>query len=213
MWTDARTVRLLALSTFTGAVTATALLRAEPAPYHSPKPQVAVLHEPMPVPVKPESRVQAPIAAPSAEHRPVAVDNPPALQVAGNPHRFVGSRVRWTCVIDQVPEPTFADAKCGPDVPSFVQPPLTGQQMQNEPDAVAASIRAAQLSLHSTMRALEKRALIVLTGPVANLDRGETIVIAGTVRSPLSGENAFGVTRAYPTVHVDTIYKSRGSVY
>lgn len=203
-----KTLGLAVLSLFTSAFTATSLLHAGAHERPAPAPAVQVAHrEPTPVPV-PVRKILPPLATRTA----VPPENPTALEVAGNPHRFIGSHVHWTCVVDLVPEPTFADANCGPPVPSFVQPPLSGEQMQNDPDAVAQSIRLAQGSLHGALRSLRKRAMIVLTGPVGNLDHAETIVIDGTVRRPLRGENAFGVTRAFPTVRIDTIVASRASL-
>ena len=208
MLITARTVGLATLSAFTAALTATSLLHSDVQGRHASPVQVAVVREAVaatPAPLPMRTPQPAAVIVPAA--RPP--ENPSALEVAGNPRRYVGAHVHWTCAVDLVPEPTFADANCGPDIPSFVQQPLTAGQMENDPDAVAQSIRLAQQSLHGSVRALLKRAMIVLTGPVENLDHGEIIVINGTVRRPLHGENAFGVTRAYPTVHIDSIEQSR----
>ena len=94
------------------------------------------------------------------------------------------------------------------DVAGIAHFVLQGKRLSHE-----SIFLASQDSLHRAVRALSKRAMIVLTGPVADLDHGETIVIDGTVRRPIRGENALGVTRAFPSVHIDGIERSRGRSY
>jgi hypothetical protein len=107
-----------------------------------------------------------------------------------NPFRFVGARVRWTCLVDQVPTPTFADARCGFSVLDFGVRPFT-----------------IEGQLHRALSQLRRRATVVLTGEVENLEHDETIVFDGTVRPPLFGENAFGAKHYYPTIHIDRFLK------
>ncbi len=165
-------------------------------------PRVVPLATPLPRATPDFSAIEEPQGPRSHEH-------PTALQVASNPHTYVGAQVHWTCYVDLIPEPSFADAQCGPAVPSFAQAPISPQQVEREPGVVAESIRRSQLSLHGAIYAARHRATIVLTGPVADLGHGDLIVINGTVRAPLRGENAYGVTRSFPTVHVDAIVEAR----
>ncbi len=76
-----------------------------------------------------------------------------------------------------------------------------------------ASLAAGEVSLHRALSAFRRRATVVLTGDVVDLDHNETIVIDGTVRRPLLGENGFGVQRYYPTVHIDRLIDKRLITY
>jgi hypothetical protein len=117
---------------------------------------------------------------------------PAALDVAMNPLRYVGARVRWTCLVDRVPAPTFADAHCGLSLADFDAPPLTIEEL-----------------LRRSISQLHRRATVVLTGDVEELDHDERIVFDGTVRTPLIGENAYGAERYYPTIHIDRFLDKR----
>jgi hypothetical protein len=123
-------------------------------------------------------------------------ERPTALEVAMSPFRYVGTRVRWTCLVDQVPVPTFADARCGLSLPEFGAGPLTTEEL-----------------LHQALSQLRHRATVVLTGEVKDLEHDERIGFDGTVRPPLLGENAFGAERYYPTVHIDRFLAKQIAVY
>jgi hypothetical protein len=183
------------------AVPATAL-RAHPVAVVTPRPIPSAIRTPRVV----EATAPVPVILPpvhSFDHIPTA------LEVAMNPFRYVGAGVHWTCLVDRVPEPTFADAKCGPQVPKYGTTPLTNDQLLNDPAATRASLAAGELSLHRAISAFRRRATVVLTGDVVDLDHNETIVIDGTVSRPLLGENGFGVQRYYPTIHIDRLIDKR----
>ena len=150
-------------------------------------PQVALL-APSELPVRPSPLSSTPT--------PQYVSLPSAADVASNPFHFVGAHVRWTCRIDLVPSPVFADAVCGPAV------------AEPDPASLARSIETSSHELRRALFLLGRRGDIVLTGPVASLVHGDSLLIHGTVRRPLLGENAFGVQRPYPTVHIDAIIAS-----
>lgn len=121
-----------------------------------------------------------------------------AGMIEGNTQKYLGSRVRLRCTITSVPDPTFANADCGPTLDSLGA--AASKDSQGEVDV------PKMLHDQDQKLAEDKRdsGQLVIMGSVSTLDAQERVIITGYV-GEMNGTSSGGVSRVFPAVHAEKI--------